>query len=329
MERRIIDTDVNPSVSEMKNDVFMFLYMVGETSSHFSSKRVFEQLINYYLTHERFLYALVTEYIYERLDNGGEEYLLNLEDNLHHLLQYSIAYDSPEEMSDEKRDALEKAKKAVFKIWDYVHLTHSQWLEMQKITVLNFENSVEQLETDVVDEIGHYSDETKQMVEKTSHELSGRLITLVGIFTALAFLLFGGLTLENSAMAVANTLPLSKLLTIILIWTTGMMNIVFVLLYCIGKMTDLHFKTNSDPSASFIQKYPVVIWSNYLMLLVTACFIAAYFVLPYKRPVWILLIALLLIILIGLGIGKKLYSLTVFENKPTENSNAIDKEMVS
>ena len=40
---------------------------------------------------------------------------------------------------------------------------------------------------------------------------------------------------------------------------------IFVFLYCIGKMTKLNFKANQSKKANIFQRYPVVWWTNFLL----------------------------------------------------------------
>ncbi len=43
-------------------------------------------------------------------------------------------------------------------------------------------------------------------------------------------------------------------------------NMIFVFLYCIGKMTRLNFKADDRPKSTIFEKYPVVWWTNLILV---------------------------------------------------------------
>lgn len=98
-----------------------------------------------------------------------------------------------------------------------------------------------------------------------SKEMNAQMITMVGIFTALAFLVFGSI---NSLDGVFENLkmPLFKTLSVGLIWGICISNMIFVFLYCVGKMTKLKFKANENDDATIFQRYPVVWWTNLILV---------------------------------------------------------------
>lgn len=101
--------------------------------------------------------------------------------------------------------------------------------------------------------------------EEMSKEMNTQMITMVGIFTALAFLIFGSISSLDGIFENIN-LPLFKVLSIGLIWGLCVSNMIFVFLYCVGKMTRLNFKANQSPMASIFQRYPIVWWTNLLLV---------------------------------------------------------------
>lgn len=98
-----------------------------------------------------------------------------------------------------------------------------------------------------------------------SKEMNAQMITMIGIFTALAFLIFGSISsldgvFENIKM------PIFKAMNIGLIWGTCVLNMIFVFLYCVGKMTKLNFKSNQSTQANIFQRYPIVWWTNLILI---------------------------------------------------------------
>lgn len=88
---------------------------------------------------------------------------------------------------------------------------------------------------------------------------------MVGIFTALAFLIFGGISSLENVLAGLQESALLKLLIIGCVWSIGMLNVTFVFLFCIGKMTKLSYKSSNDPNATIWQKYPMVWFADFFM----------------------------------------------------------------
>lgn len=96
-----------------------------------------------------------------------------------------------------------------------------------------------------------------------SKEMNSQLLTMIGIFTALAFLVFGGInSLDN---VFSEGVPVLKLMVVGSVWGLCILNLVFVFLFCVGKMTKLKFSSTDDETASIFQKYPIVWWSNLIL----------------------------------------------------------------
>jgi large-conductance mechanosensitive channel len=43
------------------------------------------------------------------------------------------------------------------------------------------------------------------------------------------------------------------------------LNLIFVFLFCVGKMTHQDFKSDKGKEASFYQRYPVVCWTDFII----------------------------------------------------------------
>ena len=110
-----------------------------------------------------------------------------------------------------------------------------------------------------------FNEQIKDSQEEMTKEMNSQLLTIVGIFTALAFVLFGGISSIQSIFEALQETHLLKLLILGCGWGLGMLNVVFVFLFCIGKMTKLNFKSTMSPDATFWQRYPVVCWTDFLL----------------------------------------------------------------
>lgn len=60
-------------------------------------------------------------------------------------------------------------------------------------------------------------------------------------------------------------LPVLKLMMVGSVWGLCILNLIFVFLFCVGKMTKLNFKSTDDETADIFQKYPIVWWSDFII----------------------------------------------------------------
>ena len=100
---------------------------------------------------------------------------------------------------------------------------------------------------------------------------------MVGIFTALAFILFGGISSLSNVLSGMRESHVLFLLIIGCGWGLGMWNVTFVFLFCVGKMTKLNFKSTDKANATIWQRYPVVVWTDFLLLSVLLFLVWLYF----------------------------------------------------
>ena len=95
--------------------------------------------------------------------------------------------------------------------------------------------------------------------------MNAQILSMVGIFTALAFILFGGISSLDNVLSELKESHILLLLIVGVGWGIGILNVTFIFLFCIGKMTKLTFKSNQNPKATFFQRYPVVCWTNFIL----------------------------------------------------------------
>ena len=274
------------NVSDMSGAIENIMAQFSVTQDGFNGENAFQLIVEYYLLFDRILYSYITQVVIDsyrdtiaskpreeesdvadtmlmniRLllsnvsDDQNYDYYMRLTDSVKNNYRDNLTI----EMTCE--ELLEKAKKALYKIYDFTVLAQIQWKKIRKIN--------KEQESSIKRSVEENSNQSEKEMTK---RLTSQLVTLVGIFTALAFLLFGGIDLGakfisgGMAEAATSPIPVTKMLCIVALWGLALLNIVFVFLYCVGQMTDLDFKATKDETASFFQKYPVFIWSNYILL---------------------------------------------------------------
>lgn len=171
-----------------------------------------------------------------------------------------IVYELAEkESSDHSKD---RVCRMIIRLRDYISLAKEQsdyvasMGEIYSAKIANdMATQIEKKEQDIENEV------RQQQEEQTS-----QLLTLVGIFTALAFLLFGSME-SLSGVFKGMDAPLLKLLCTCVVWGLGVMNMVFIFLFCVSKLTGRNtIASVKAPEATIFQKYPIVFWTNWVMV---------------------------------------------------------------
>lgn len=205
-----------------------------------------------YNKHGRFSYSHITSICYEMDDKEKEERIIW---NLVRLHEYCDG------MDDEKKDI-------VFKLFDHVNLASKQSNKFRNITA-NFDEKMKKEEEFIERKTKEAMDEVKSMKKK----LMGELISLIAIFTALSFVIFGGInslgSLTSSINAVlANGLEISAINKPIILWGIAMFNLLYLFMSFIFKLTD-NWKSIFDTGVTWwqllISKYGLMIIVNILL----------------------------------------------------------------
>ena len=256
-----IESDYS-SLQERQREMQVFFSFLQVDNQNFSREQAFKSLNHYIRTYRRILYSTVSNIVYDITDDddsglqgSNPDRFGTLLSNIEKLVEYTdcdanIAAHKTAATSNEEKRAIDETRKAVWKIWDHVNLAHRQY------------NVLRQSDAEFK---RRFNEQIRDSQESITKEMNSQLLTIVGIFTALAFVLFGGISSLQSIFEGLQETHLLKLLILGCGWGLGMLNVVFVFLFCIGKMTKLNFKSTMSPDATFWQRYPVVCWTDFLL----------------------------------------------------------------
>lgn len=216
-------------------------------NNEFKKEDVFQNLCDYISKYNRILYAPISNMIYNVYESHDDPKEIdgiigNMMSNVDALREYAY--------HEGQGDISKDAKKVVIKIWDHINLANQQYKTLKESEAeykARFNRSIAPIK------------------ENITKDMSAQLLSIVGIFTALAFLIFGGITSLDNIFS-NESLPVLKLMLIGCVWGLCILNVVFVFLFCIEKMTKLNFKSTNEAEASIFKKYPVVWWSNFVAL---------------------------------------------------------------
>lgn len=238
------ESNVTNEMSERMDGICRSLLV---QNNEFEIEEVFQDLCDYISIYSRILYAPISNMIYDVYEshedpNEIDNIIGNMVSNVDALREYAYHKD--------EGDISKDAKKVVIKIWDHINLANQQYKRLKESE----------------DEYKKRFDRIFAPIkESITKDMSAQLLSMVGIFTALAFLVFGGITSLGNIFS-NETLPVLKLMMIGCIWGICILNVVFVFLFCVGKMTKLNFKSTDNPNASIFKKYPIVWWSNLIAI---------------------------------------------------------------
>lgn len=256
--------DIIQEMTERMNSICQLLLI---DSNEFKESDVCNELINYLDGSKRILYTSISNTIYvcynEHDIEETERMMGNMTANMQAVVEYtrSEEYKKCRSNANGKQKAYDDTKKAVLKIWDHINLAQMQY-SMLKQTDSEYEEKfncmVEPIKSDL------------------AKDLNAQLLTMVGIFTALAFLIFGGISSLNNIFE-NQAIPIMKLMIVGAVWGLCMLNLVFVFLFCVGKMTKLKFSSTDDPNTTIFQKYPIVWWTNLIILSILLLSIWGYY----------------------------------------------------
>ena len=284
----------NYSVLAMEDELKKIADSFVEDTSKYEPRETFVALCLYYRKYDRVLYSSFSEIIYSLVEDDYQTKTM-IETNIKALIGFSLDNEKleiikgkPYLCSDKE---IEKTKKAAYKIWDFTSLSSHQKAEWTK--------NDRDLSTKV-----------KQTIDIESKSLNSQLITMVSIFTALSFLVNGGLAIAQ--VSFDDKMPLSKIMCIIFSMGLIFVNMIFVFLFCTSKMTHLKFKSSPRPDANYFQRYPVVAWANYILTTCLAISLMGYYFTVHQSfaniCIGAVIAAFMLCLLLLVALGKLLIS---------------------
>lgn len=226
-------------------------------SLNYSSKRyepdkTIKSIKNYIKNCNRILYSEITAFIFSLNEEQRGIFISNVEQ----LLIYSM----------ESKDDME-VQGYILKIYDHVHLAICQIECLQSrveddtikgILLKDLEPVKVKLENQI-----------EEKAQTTQKELYTQLISLIGIFTAMAFLIFGSLSALDNVFGNFANIPLVKVIIIACIWGLCVLNLICIFMFFVSKMTKLELEKRN---------YLVIAWSNLILICILLSGIWFYYI---------------------------------------------------
>lgn len=252
-------------IQEMEAAVDNLCNELLKDSKKFEANIFFDRLHDYIIKEDRLLYTNITNYIFS-LDKEEEFGIMqtNLDSVINYMYGNQFEIDHPWK-TDRKyqRNPYERTKRTALKLWDHMNLAKRQ-MALFKMTDEDYTKIVSQ----------------KMEVEgnKLSKEVNGQLISLVAIFTALSFIVFGGISSLDNIFEGVKDIPVTKLMIVGTIWCFCIMNLVFVFMFFVAKLTGLNIKSSKNINANLVQKYPLIWWCDFVLISVLIFSCWAYYI---------------------------------------------------
>lgn len=245
MDKRLI----NSEPKSLKADVLLlesqllFRRLIIDPSS-FDKDSFINYLTDYITKYNRINYSSLSSLIY-----SNEESKQWINSNLENLVNYT---DKPEFDSlfdsDEQKESV---KKIIVKIWDHYNLADAQMI------VLSEEKFYEHFLPE--------RDSINKSIADEGRKLNKELIAMVAIFTAMSFLIFGGLSsLSNVLSTTIEKLPVLNISISCLVWGLCVYNMIYLFMYLVGKLIDK--KITSRKSEKLYKRHTVFIIGNAIIL---------------------------------------------------------------
>lgn len=223
----------------------------------FSSDKALSLISDYLLT-DRFLYSIVSDFIFKLQNDQRPIYLANVE---------LLLLNCPD-----------KSRESILKLYDHANLAVNQ-LSSLKQSDEEFNSKFGDLFSDKInpkiDDIEKsLRGEAKIQIESESKGIFNQLISIVSIFTAIAFVVFGGISFLENIFVNINKVSLLKLCIVGSIWGLCILNLIALFMYFIFKLV----KSNEN---GFIRNDKVIRTGNILLFCILIISSILYFLTNY------------------------------------------------
>lgn len=238
--KKRVKKNKNKNWDDMAQSMQDFIISLKQNSDLFLPEDSYKKLEMYKKTYDRLLYTVLSDEIFSCFDDETKiKEGTNILTNIDALLVYC----------ENNENYQKNIHNIILKLKDHANLASRQY------------NSLKQTDEEYQQK---FNKRIFGFKEKVTQEMAAQLITLVGIFTAIAFVVFGGLSSLESIFS--NKRPLIEIIVIASIWMLGMINLVFIFLKGISNMTQLDISSkNSD---NLLEKYIWIIWFNLIFILI-------------------------------------------------------------
>lgn len=245
-------TPYSEAVSEMENAVWDLCNRLNHPADtvEMDCQEWIDVLEKYIVAHSnRLYYSAISNYVFQMDEQQFTEFL----SNLGKIVDYAEPYHGDKD--GRKRNLY----RTIVKFYDHANLAHQQQV--------TFSSKQDSLREDVKREV---ADTLEPKISEITKDMTSQLVGMIGIFTALSFIVFGGISsLDSIFGAVQGTLDdqgtVLPVLIIAVAWAFCMMNLLFGFMYFVLRITHMSKRLDAK-DMNIVQRYPVVFLCDYVLL---------------------------------------------------------------
>ncbi len=264
-----VENGLASDLQTWNDDIKQICMQLAVPSDVFKVEETYQSIETFMDRHKRWLYSTVSSFLFNCNEKDRNTFISNLDGLRDHA--YEQIDKSPQNSKDKEKK--KKLAVAIDKLWDHSNLAHTQ--------SQSFPESEETFNAIF----------NKNMIPfkaEFTHEMNAQFISLVAIFTALSFLVFGGISSLDNIFSDVGRVPILELMIVGCIWSLCISNLVFVFIYFVAKLTKLNIKTSNEEGTTLSQRYPFYVWSNYVLLLLFAVSCWLYYIDYANAGSWLL-----------------------------------------
>lgn len=249
------------AVGEMENAVVGLCDMLSHSPEVGMDCDEWIALLETYIVEHRnrIYYSAISNCVFKMDEQQFSDFLSNMGEVVDYATEHS---QRDEDWQSEDRQDLYRT---VIKFYDHANLAHQQQV--------TFSSKKEALQEDVKNVV---NTTLEPKISEITKEMTSQLVGLISIFTALSFIVFGGISsLENMVTSLQGTLKdqqsVLPILILAMAWAFCMMNLLFGFMYFVIRITHLP-KPVDQGAKNVVQRYPVVFLCDYIILALLVLF---------------------------------------------------------
>lgn len=222
----------------IRTEVLLKLFL--EDSVLDEKEHIVREIVKFYRGFGRHQYHLVSRFVYDQMNKSQDtiDFMLS---NILYVIYYLIQNQSEAEVvirSEGFDGSIDDIILWTEKLYDHIALEEERLINNSKV----IEISKRDIESGVINRFNGIADGFQRRVDDISNTLNANIITVVGLFSAIIFVFFGGITslssFVNGIFRISSAEELRYPLLALLVIGFIMFNTIFLLLYTISKIVN-------------------------------------------------------------------------------------------
>lgn len=253
----IVDSSINSGSSIVKNSseltALLCIFLENEKFDFNATIEVIRSLKS-----EKLIYSEISNHLFVTSKENVATFLSNVAK-------------LKEKVFDPNSKEYEDLRHIVLKLYDHTQLANHQ-VNMFKIGQERFDNQLkssdffnEKIESNR-ETIDSMIKENNNFINQKIDSVNSQVVSLVALFTAMAFLVFGGLSSFESIFSNIQDVSVLKLLMLSSVWGIAILNTIAVFMFFTSRVIGRSFQADPSENNTLFNRYPYLILGNYILL---------------------------------------------------------------